>query len=52
MKEPAFAPRELLANKDARTLGEDLLAMAQAEFSAAFRKSPARTAQVVEALVG
>ena len=46
MKEPAFAPREFLANKDARTLADDLLAMSQEEFSAAFRKSPMKRAKL------
>lgn len=39
LKESAFARREVIAGKDATTLAEDLLAMEQAEFSAAFRKS-------------
>lgn len=47
LKEPAFRPREVIANKDARTLAEDLLAMEQAEFSAAFRKSPMKRAKLV-----
>jgi len=34
-----------LANKDARTLAEDLLALNQEEFSAAFRKSPMKRAK-------
>lgn len=46
LKEMAFAPREFLAKKDARTLAEDLLAMEQAEFSAAFRKSPMKRAKL------
>ena len=46
LKEPAFAPREVLAGKDAQTLAEDLLAMEQAEFSAAFRKSPMKRAKL------
>ncbi|MEO7180963.1 MAG: tRNA epoxyqueuosine(34) reductase QueG, partial [Gemmatimonadaceae bacterium] len=33
LKEPAFAPREVLAGKDARTLARDLLTMTQEEFS-------------------
>lgn len=45
-KEPAFAPREFLAGKDARTLAEDLLATSQEEFSAAFRKSPMKRAKL------
>ena len=46
LKEPAFAPREFLADKDARTLAEDLLAMTQDEFSAAFRKSSVKRAKL------
>ena len=41
-----FAPRDFIANKDARTLAEDLLAMDQAQFSAAFRKSPMKRAKL------
>ncbi|HEV2643918.1 MAG TPA: hypothetical protein VGT98_14475 [Candidatus Elarobacter sp.] len=44
--EPAFAAREVVAGNDARTLAEDLLAMGQAEFSAAFRKSPMKRAKL------
>ena len=40
LKEPAFAPREVLAGKDARTLTRELLAMTQEEFSRAFKGSP------------
>ena len=45
LKEPAFAPRAALGTadgdvKDARTLARELLAMSQAEFSAAFKGSP------------
>jgi epoxyqueuosine reductase len=46
VKEPAFAAREFIAGKDARTLAEDLLAMSQEEFSAAFRKSPMKRAKL------
>ena len=46
LKEPAFAPREFLAGKDATTLSEDLLAMSQDDFSAAFRKSPMKRAKL------
>jgi epoxyqueuosine reductase QueG len=45
LKEPAFTPREVLAGKDAPTLARDLLAMEQAEFSAAFRESPMKRAR-------
>jgi epoxyqueuosine reductase len=44
--EPAFDVREVIADKDARTLAEDLLAMSQEEFSAAFRKSPMKRAKL------
>ena len=46
LKEPAFKPREVIANKDARTLAEDLLVMSQDEFSAKFRKSPMKRAKL------
>ena len=45
--ELAFKPREFLADTDARTLAEELLAMSQAEFGAAFRKSPMKRAKLV-----
>jgi epoxyqueuosine reductase len=44
--EPAFAPREALAGKDARTLARHLLVMTRAEFSAAFKGSPMRRAKL------
>jgi epoxyqueuosine reductase len=44
--EAAFDVREAIADKDARTLAEDLLAMSQEEFSAAFRKSPMKRAKL------
>ena len=44
--EGAFDVREVIADKDARTLAEDLLAMSQEEFSAAFRKSPMKRAKL------
>lgn len=46
LKEPAFAAREAIANKDARTLTCELLAMTQEAFSAAFRKSPMKRAKL------
>jgi epoxyqueuosine reductase len=46
LKEPAFAPREALAGKDARTLARELLDMTQAEFSAAFKGSPMKRAKL------
>jgi epoxyqueuosine reductase len=44
--ESAFAAREVIAGKDAQMLAQDLLAMSQAEFSAAFRKSPMKRAKL------
>ncbi|HEX6966427.1 MAG TPA: tRNA epoxyqueuosine(34) reductase QueG [Gemmatimonadaceae bacterium] len=46
LEEQAFAPREALDGKDARTLARELLAMSQEEFSAAFRKSPMKRAKL------
>ncbi|HEY0971107.1 MAG TPA: tRNA epoxyqueuosine(34) reductase QueG [Gemmatimonadales bacterium] len=42
LEEPAFAAREALRGRDARTLAREVLAMTQEEFSAAFRKSPVK----------
>ena len=44
--EGGFAAREVIKGKDARTLAEDMLAMSQEEFSAAFRKSPMKRAKL------
>ena len=46
LKVPAFAPREVLAGKDARQLARDLLAMTQEEFSVAFKGSPMKRAKL------
>lgn len=46
LREEAFAPREFLRGKDARTLARDLLALSQEEFSAAFRRSPMKRAKL------
>ena len=46
LKEPAFASREVLAGKDARTLARELLAMGQDEFSRAFKHSPMKRAKL------
>jgi len=46
LTEPAFAARESLGGKDARTLARGLLAMSQEEISAAFRKSPMKRAKL------
>ncbi|MDB4886965.1 MAG: hypothetical protein JWN79_2403 [Gemmatimonadetes bacterium] len=43
---PEFAPREVLAGKDARTLARDILAMTQEEFSRAFSRSPMKRAKL------
>ncbi len=45
-REPAFAPREVLANKDPRTLARDILQMTQEEFSRAFKGSPMKRAKL------
>ena len=46
LREPAFAAREALAGKDARTLARDLLQLTQEEFSAAFKGSPMKRAKL------
>lgn len=46
LKVPAFAPRGVLAGKDALTLGRELLAMSQDEFSEAFKDSPMKRAKL------
>jgi epoxyqueuosine reductase len=46
LKVPEFAPRAVLAGKDAQTLARDLLAMSQEEFSAAFKGSPMKRAKL------
>jgi epoxyqueuosine reductase len=46
LKEPAFAPRDVLAGKDARQLARELLAMSQEEFSASFKGSPMKRAKL------
>ncbi len=46
LKEQAFAPREVIAEKDARTLAREILAMSQEEFAAAFRRSPVKRAKL------
>jgi epoxyqueuosine reductase len=46
LKEPAFAPREVLAGKDARTLARELLAMTQEEFRVGFKGSPLKRAKL------
>ena len=44
--EVTFAAREIVADKDARTLAVEILAMSQEEFTAAFRKSPMKRAKL------
>jgi epoxyqueuosine reductase len=44
--DPAFAPREAIADKDARTLAREILGMTQPEFSAAFKGSPMKRAKL------
>jgi epoxyqueuosine reductase len=44
--ELAFTARAVIAEKDARTLATEVLAMTQDEFSAAFRKSPVKRAKL------
>ena len=41
-----YAPREVLADKDARALARELLGMTQPEFSAAFKSSPMKRAKL------
>jgi epoxyqueuosine reductase len=46
LNEPAFAPREVLAGKGARTLARELLSLTQEEFSSAFKNSPMKRAKL------
>jgi epoxyqueuosine reductase len=46
LKEPAFAAREAIAGKDARTLAQDILAMSDEDFRAAFKGSPMKRAKL------
>lgn len=46
LKEPAFAAREVIAGKDARTLARDILAMSDEDFRTAFRGSPMKRAKL------
>ena len=46
MKVPDFAPRELLAGKDAARLARDVRALTQEEFSVAFKESPMKRAKL------
>jgi epoxyqueuosine reductase len=46
LKEPAFAPREVMAGKDACTLARDILGMGDEQFRAAFKGSPMKRAKL------
>lgn len=48
LREPAFAPREVVDGKDTRDLAREILAMSQQEFSAAFENSPMKRANLRE----
>lgn len=41
-----FAPREVIAGKDSRTLAREILGMSQEEFTVAFRRSPMKRAKL------
>jgi epoxyqueuosine reductase len=43
---PEFAPRAVLAGKDARTLARDILAMSDEDFRMAFKSSPMKRAKL------
>jgi len=45
LREPAFAPRPAIRDKNAETLARDLLAMGDEEFRSAFRRSPMKRAK-------
>jgi epoxyqueuosine reductase len=44
--EVAFAPREMIAGKDARTLADEVISMDDEQFRTAFRKSPIKRAKL------
>ena len=46
LKEPAFAAREVIAGKDARTLAREILAMSDEDFRTAFKGSPMKRAKL------
>jgi epoxyqueuosine reductase len=46
LAEPAFAPRDAIGAKDARTLARELLAMSQEDFRREFRNSPMKRAKL------
>ena len=45
LREPAFAPRSVIGNRDAESLARELLAMDDEAFRAAFRNSPIKRAK-------
>ena len=46
LKEPAFAARDAIAGKDARTLAREILAMSDEDFRTAFKGSPMKRAKL------
>jgi epoxyqueuosine reductase len=46
LREPAFAARDAIRDKNAETLARDLLAMGDEEFRSAFRRSPMKRAKL------
>jgi epoxyqueuosine reductase len=46
LSEPAFAAREVIAGKDARTLAREILAMSDEDFRTTFRGSPMKRAKL------
>lgn len=46
LKEPAFAAREAVAGRDARTLARELLALTREQFSVSFKGSPMKRAKL------
>lgn len=46
LREPAFAPRQIIAGKDAATLAQDILAMDEAAYREAFRGSAMKRAKL------
>ncbi|MGI8402648.1 MAG: tRNA epoxyqueuosine(34) reductase QueG [Gemmatimonadaceae bacterium] len=45
LREPAFAPRDAILGKDARTLARELVAIGDEDFRSAFRNSPMKRAR-------
>ncbi len=46
LREPAFAPRAFVKDKDARTLAREILAMTPATYAAAFKGSAIKRAKL------